>query len=80
MIGRVGKIYLFIDTEIGKERFVRNSLRSIENVVSADIITGKHDIIAVIEGKSVEYIFAEVLNKVRSIDGIVRSETNLVVE
>lgn len=75
-----GKIYLLINTEIGKEHSVRDSLRKIENVVSADMITGRYDIIAVIEGGSVEEVFTTVLNKIRSINGIVRTETNLVVE
>lgn len=75
-----GKIYLLINTEIGKERLVRDSLRKIANVTSADMITGRYDIIAVIEGGTVEDVFTTVLNKIRSIEGIVRTETNLVIE
>lgn len=75
-----GKIYLLINTEIGKEQSVRDSLQKIENVRSADMITGRYDIIAVIEGGSVEEVFTTVLNKIRSIDGIVRTETNLVIK
>ncbi len=76
----IGKIYLLINTEIGKEISVRDSLRKIENVKSADMITGRYDIIAVIEGKTVEDVFTTVLNKIRSIDGITRTETNIVIE
>lgn len=75
-----GKIYLLINTEIGKERSVRDSLRKIANVKSADMITGRYDIIAVIEGGTVEDVFTTVLNRIRSIEGIVRTETNLVIE
>jgi len=75
-----GKIYLLINTEIGKEKSVRDSLRKIANVTSADMITGRYDIIAVIEGGTVEDVFTTVLNKIRSIEGIVRTETNLVIE
>ena len=76
----VGKIYLLINTEIGKERSVRDSLRKIGNVKSADMITGRYDIIAVIEGGTVEDVFTTVISKIRSINGIVRTETNLVLE
>lgn len=76
----MGKIYLLINTDIGKEISVRDSLRKIENVKSADMITGRYDIIAVIEGKTVEDVFTTVLNKIRSIAGITRTETNIVIE
>ena len=80
MSKNAGRIYLLINTEIGKERSVRDELRSISNVKYADMITGRYDIIATIEGETIGDIFTTVLNKIRAIKGIVRTETNLVVE
>ncbi len=74
------KIYLLINTEVGKELSVRNALREIENVISADMITGRYDIIAIVEGEPVEEALSVILRKIRSIDGIIRTETNLVIE
>lgn len=80
MVRNIGKIYLLINSEIGKERSVRDSLRKIENVKSADMITGRYDIIALIEGETIQNIFSTIMSKIRSIDGIIRTETNLVID
>ena len=78
MTKNAGRIYLLINTEIGKERYVRDELRKLEHVKSADMITGRYDIIATLEGESVGEIFATVIDSIRAIKGIVRTETNVV--
>ncbi|HAS16475.1 MAG TPA: AsnC family transcriptional regulator [Nitrospiraceae bacterium] len=80
MVRNIGKIYLLINSEIGKERAVRDSLRKMENVKSADMITGRYDIIALIEGETIKDIFSTIMSRIRSIDGIIRTETNLVID
>ncbi len=80
MVKNTGKIYLLINTEIGKERHVRDELRKLEHVNCADMITGRYDIIAILEGESVGEIFATVINSIRAIKGIVRTETNVVFD
>lgn len=80
MMKKTGKIYLLINTEIGKERYVRDELRKLEHVSCADMITGRYDIIAILEGDSVGNIFAAVVSNIRAIKGIIRTESNLVFE
>ncbi len=80
MTKKTGKIYLLINTEIGRERYVRDELRKLENVSCADMITGRYDIIALLEGESVSDMCVTAVNKVRAIKGIVRTETNVVFE
>jgi len=80
MTKKTGRIYLLINTEIGKERHVRDELRKLEHVSCADMITGRHDIIVILEGDSVGEIFASVVSRIRAIRGIVRTESNLVIE
>lgn len=80
MIKKTGRIYLLINTEIGKERYVRDALRNLEYVSCADMITGRYDIIAILEGDSVGDIFATSVSSIRAIKGIVRTESNLVFE
>ena len=77
---KTGKIYLLINTEIGKERYVRDELLKLGHVSRADIITGRYDIIAILEGDSVGEIFESVVSNIRAIKGIVRTESNLVFE
>jgi DNA-binding Lrp family transcriptional regulator len=74
------RLYLLINTVVGKERSVRNALRQVPGVHQADMITGRYDIIAVVEESGEEIPYSLILEKVRSIDGITRTETNLVVE
>ena len=73
------RLYLLINTVVGKERVVRDALRVIEGVRMADMITGRYDVVAVIEETREEALFATVLEKVRTIDGITKTETNLAV-
>ncbi len=80
MTHNAGRIYLLINTEIGKERNVRDELRKLEHVSCADMITGRYDIIALLEGESVGDIFANVISNIRAIKGIVRTESNVVFE
>ncbi|MCC6543434.1 MAG: Lrp/AsnC ligand binding domain-containing protein [Nitrospirae bacterium] len=80
MIKKSGKVYLLINTDIGKERIVRDELRRLEHVSCADMITGRYDIIAILEGDAVGDIFATVISNIRAIKGIVRTESNLVFE
>lgn len=78
MTKNAGKIYLLINTEIGREMSVRDELRKLEHVNCADMITGRYDIIAILEGESVGDIFATVLSNIRAIKGIVKTESNVV--
>lgn len=80
MTKNAGRIYLLINTEIGKERHVRDELRKLSHVSCADMITGRYDIIAILEGESVGDIFATVISNIRAIKGIVRTESNVVFE
>lgn len=74
------RAYLRINTTIGKEKEVRDALRKVKGVTSADMVTGRYDVIAIVEDDSYEGTFKTVLAQVRGIEGITRTETDLVVE
>lgn len=76
----MSKVYLRINTAVGKEKEVRDALRRIKGVVSADMVTGRYDVIAVVDEESYENTFKTVLDKVRGIKGILKTETDLVIE
>ena len=48
----MARVYLKIQTTLGKERSVRDQLRKIRGVVMADLVTGEDDLIAVVEGRT----------------------------
>ncbi len=74
------RAYIEIKVESGKEKDVRNELRKIPEVKLADIITGDIDIIVVVEAETYNDIANIILEKIRRIPGIVRTETHIAFE
>lgn len=76
----MARVYLLANITPGKEVSVRDSLRGTKGVAQADVITGHYDIIAVVEAKDTAEIFDNILQKIRKIRGIKRTETFVAVE
>ena len=76
----MSRVYLRINTAVGKEKEVRDALRRIRGVKSADMVTGRYDVIAIVEEETYESTFKTVLDKVRGIRGVTKTETDLVIE
>lgn len=76
----MARVYLLVNVLPGKDVFIRDTLRGIKGVVSADVVTGHYDIAAVIEGKDTGEIFDKIFQKIRKIKGINRTETFVAVE
>jgi DNA-binding Lrp family transcriptional regulator len=76
----MSRVYLRINTAVGKEKEVRDALRKIKGVRAADMVTGRYDVIAIVEEESYENTFKTVLDKVRGIQWITKTETDLVIE
>ena len=69
------RAYILIETQVGKSRDVAAALRSLSGVLSADIITGDFDIIALIEAEDMVGIADLVTGQVQSIPGVSRTIT-----
>lgn len=76
----MAKAYLKVDVFPGKEREVKGAVLGIEGVRSAELTTGEQDLIVLVEGPSYEGILELIVNKIRRIDGIRRTVTNLIME
>lgn len=76
----MARIYLLVNVLPGKEESIRDTLRGVKGIATADLVTGPYDIIAVAEGKDTDEIFSKVLMKIRKIKGINRTETFIAVE
>ena len=74
------KAYLKINVIPGKEKIIRSALSEIKGVKEAYITTGDQDIIALIEADNFENLLKLVLTKLRIIEGITKTDTNLVLE
>ncbi|MDY6788151.1 MAG: Lrp/AsnC ligand binding domain-containing protein [candidate division WOR-3 bacterium] len=71
--------YLLINTESGKALSVLKELEALEEVEHAHVVTGLHDLIALVNADSTKNLADEIVNKIQKIDGINRTVTCIVV-
>lgn len=76
----MAKAYLKIKVEMGKERSVRDALLKFSEVKSAHLTTGEQDIIALVEADNYEDILTWVVDRLRTIKGVVETVTDLILE
>lgn len=74
------RAYLKINTRAGWERKVQQALVGITGVLAADQTAGEQDIICLIKGETYENLLQTVLTKIRKIDGITGTITNLILD
>ncbi|MBA7644674.1 hypothetical protein ES703_52419 [subsurface metagenome] len=72
------KAFVLIETVVGKE--VVAALKQLEGVKSVDTVTGPYDVIATIEGETLNDIGDLVTAKIHPIAGISRTVSCLVME
>ena len=75
----VAKAYVLIETAVGKNREVTAVLKEIKGVKSVDTVTGPYDIIAVIQGETLNDIGDIVTKKIHPTPGISRTVTCLAI-
>ncbi|MBM4448694.1 MAG: Lrp/AsnC family transcriptional regulator [Chloroflexi bacterium] len=73
------KAFVLIETEVGKTREVVAALQKLNGVTSVDTVTGPYDIIAILQGKSLNDIGDLVTGKIHPIPGISRTVTCLAI-
>ena len=76
----MARAYLKIKTEMGKERGLRDILLRFTEVKSADLTTGDQDILVLVEADNYEDILSAVVDRLRSLKGVVSTVTDLVLE
>ncbi|MBA7650499.1 hypothetical protein ES703_58305 [subsurface metagenome] len=76
----VAKAFVLIETAVGRNTEVIATLRQIEEVKSADTVTGPYDVIATIEGGTFNHIGDLLTAKIHPIAGISSTVTCLVMQ
>jgi len=71
------KSFILIETAVGKSKDVVAALGKIKGVSSVDLVTGPYDIIAIVEGESLNDVGELVTEKIHPIPGISRTVTCL---
>ena len=73
------RVYVLIETAVGKTKEVLTAVRQLEGVKSAELVTGPYDIIAVAETESLNDVGDLITSKMHTIAGISRTVTCLAV-
>ena len=74
------KAFLLIQTQAGKSMEVVASLRNLKGVKEAYLVTGPHDVIAVLEIEELSAMTRLIGSKIHYIGGISRTLTYLVLD
>ncbi len=74
------KAFVLIETVVGRNKGVAAALRQLEGVKSVDTVTGPYDIIAIIEGETLNDIGDIVTGKIHPTAGISRTVTCLAIQ
>ncbi len=73
------KAFVLIETAVGKNREVVSALGKLKGVTSVETVTGPYDVIAVIQGATLNEIGDIVTEKIHPVTGISRTVTCLVI-
>jgi len=68
------KVFVLVNTQVGKEDEVLKALRGLEYVEEAYIIYGEYDVIAKLEVPALE-LLDKVVTNIRSMPGVTRTST-----
>jgi DNA-binding Lrp family transcriptional regulator len=69
------RAFILIETEVGRAKQVAETLRTIPNVLAADVITGTFDVIATIEAPSMSAMAEVVTGQIQGVRGVIRTIT-----
>jgi len=73
------KAYVLIDVEKGQSGSVAAELSGRAGIIITDVILGPHDVVAIVEAENVDEIVRIVRDEITQADGVVRTDTMLVV-
>ncbi len=74
------KAFVLIETVVGRTKEVTATIRRLKGIKSVDTVTGPYDIIAIIEGETLNDIGNIVTEKIHPIAGISRTVTCLALQ
>ena len=74
------KAYVLIETAVGKNKEVVAVLGQLKGVKSVDAVTGPYDIIAIVEGESLNDIGDLITGRIHPVAGINRTVTCLAIK
>ncbi|MCK4668848.1 Lrp/AsnC ligand binding domain-containing protein [Candidatus Bathyarchaeota archaeon] len=73
------RVFMFVNTELEKEREVLQRLRGIQSVREAFMLYGTYDVVAVIEADSMENL-NQIYKMITQIEGVQSATTMIAIE
>lgn len=73
------KAFVLIEVAVGRTKEVANAISQLKGVKSVNAVTGPYDIIAIVEGETLNEIGDLVTSKIHPIGGISRTVTCLTI-
>ncbi len=70
---------ILVTTDPGVMVEVCEEIGNMEHIKKAAIITGPHDIMAMAEGEDLKRILGVLMNKIRNIEGVRETVTNVII-
>jgi DNA-binding Lrp family transcriptional regulator len=71
--------FVLIDVTGNHTKVAYKTIQRMDGVKSVFTVTGSHDIIAHVEAANIESLSELVLSKIRSIDGVIKTMTSIVL-
>lgn len=71
--------YVLVQTEVGKAADVASAIAEVPGVTQAEDVTGPYDVIARVEGPSVDELGALIVAQIQKVPGITRTLTCPIV-
>jgi len=75
----VTKAIVMINTEVGKEDEILETLYNLEEVKDVFLVYGIHDIVAIVEAETMDKLRNLITEKIRRLDGVKNTLTSIVV-
>jgi DNA-binding Lrp family transcriptional regulator len=72
--------FIFVECAAGRAIQVAREIRQIPGVTYAHAATGPYDVIALIQAPDLQIMGEMVIQRIQSITGVIRTQTNVVVE
>ena len=72
--------YVFIECTAGAARDVAREAMKIQGVKRASATTGPYDVIALVEAPDVNVLGDFIVTKIQALPGVLRTQTNVIVD
>jgi nitrate reductase NapAB chaperone NapD len=76
----MAKAYVKVWVQPGMEKAVQRELLDLDQFMTADVTAGEQDLICLVEASSYEDLLQTVMKMLRSVKGVTRTVTNLILE